>query len=96
MATIEYIGDNGPDGSVVFKSATASLGAFYGATPIVQPTAAAQSAVPTTALTTITDIVTTASVTGAVNSVIARVSALVTLVNQMRSDLVSLGLVKGS
>lgn len=95
MATIQYIGDNGPDGTVVFKSAT-SLGGFYGKTPIVQPADTSQSAVSTTALTTITDIVTTASLTGAFNSVVARVTALWVLANQTRLDLVNLGLIKGS
>lgn len=93
---VEYIGDSGPDGSVVFKSATLSYGAFYGATPIVQPADTSQSAVSTTALTTLTDIVTTASVTGAFNSVVSRVTALWVLANRMRTDLVSLGLLKGS
>lgn len=93
---IKYLDDGGPDGTVAFKSATLSLGAFYGATPVVQPTAAAQSAVPTTSLTTITDIVTTASVTGAVNMAITRVSELTTLTNRLRADLVTLGLIKGS
>lgn len=95
MATIEYIGDGGPDGTMIGKTSSHLIG-FYGATPVDQPAATAQSAVPTTALTTITDIVTTASVTGAFNSVVARVEALVVLTNKMRTDLVELGLLKGS
>jgi hypothetical protein len=74
MATIQYVGDNGADGTVVFKSATASTGAFYGATPVVQPTAAAQSAI-------------TAGAT---------LVAAVALLIEIRSALVTLGLIKGS
>lgn len=96
MATVEYLGSGNDDGVLLGRSTTDKIG-FYGlATPIVQPSATAQSAVATTALTTITDIVTTASLTGAFNSVVTRVTALITLVNQMRSDLVSLNLLKGS
>ena len=91
----KQLSDGHADGVKLGQSTTDLVG-FYGTTPCDQPAAAAQSAVPTTALTTITDIVTTASVTGAFNSVAARVGALCTLVNQMRTDLVELGLLKGS
>lgn len=50
MATIEYIGDNGPDGTVLrasvglkVASATSEKIAFYGTTPIVQRSGAAQA-----------------------------------------------------
>ena len=69
---------------------------FYGATPVAQPTATAQSAVPTTAITTLATTPTATDVAVAVNSLISRVSAGVTLVNQLRSELVTLGLIKGS
>lgn len=92
---VKELSDKGPDGTRLGQS-TADLVGFYGATPVDQPAATAQSAVATTALTTITDIVTTASVTGAFNSVVARVSAVVTLVNQLRTDLIEVGVIKGS
>jgi hypothetical protein len=92
---VKQLSDGHPDGVKLGQSVTDLVG-LYGVTPVVQPTAAAQSAVPTTALTTLTDIVTTASVTGAFNSVAARVGALCTLVNQMRSDLIAVGVIKGS
>lgn len=95
MATYEYIGMGMDDGMVVGRTTSDKVG-FWGGTPIVQPAHTSQSAVATTALTTITDIVTTASVVGAFSSVVARVTALITLVNQMRSDLVNTGLLKGS
>jgi hypothetical protein len=92
---IQYLGDSGPDGTVVGKTTSSLLG-FYGYTPVDQPAATAQSGVATAALTTITDVVTTASVTGAVNAVITRVEALTVLANANRAALVELGLMKGS
>lgn len=87
---------DGNDAGVMIGGSTSQLVGFYGTTPADQPASTAQSAVATTALTTITDIVTTASLTGAFNSVVTRVSALTTLVNSLRTDLVELGLIKGS
>jgi hypothetical protein len=95
MATIKQLSDGGPDGTQLGQSATDLVG-FYGFTPVDQPAATAQSAVATTALTTITDIVTTASLTGAFNSVVAAVEALRVLANANRAALVELGLIKGS
>jgi hypothetical protein len=92
---VDYVGNNNPDG-VSFGLTTSELISFYGKTPVAQLTHADQSAVATTALTTITDIVTTASLTGAFNSVVSRVSALIVLVNRMRADLVTIGILKGS
>jgi len=60
---------------------------FFGATPIVQPAATAQSAVTTTASTTTTPFGYTTS---------AQAEGIVTLLNRIRTDLVSLGIVKGS
>lgn len=95
MADIKELSDGGPDGTRLGQSTT-DLVAFWGKTPVDQPAATAQSALSTAALTTITDIVTTASVTGAFNAVVARVEAINTLVNQIRSDLVEVGVIKGS
>lgn len=82
-------------GSEIPGSSTGTLG-FYGTTPIVQPAATAQSAVATTAITTLATTPTATDIAVAVNSLITRVSALVTLANSNRSGLVSLGLIKGS
>lgn len=38
MATIDYIGDNGPDGMVIGKASTNLVG-FYGATPVARQAA---------------------------------------------------------
>lgn len=70
-------------GTKVGTSAAQKLG-FYNATPVVQPAGAGQAAVAGTADTTYgqgeTDII----------------NGLVTLVNQLRADLVTLGLIKGA
>jgi hypothetical protein len=50
MATIQYVGDSGPDGTVFGKAATAKI-SFYGATPIVQPAAIADATDAATAIT---------------------------------------------
>lgn len=80
----KYIGDNNPDGICIGLSATEDKVAFFAATPVVQPTGASQAAV--TALTT----------THTTTTIAAVVANLVTLVNKIRTDLVALGLIKGS
>jgi hypothetical protein len=109
MAEYNYVGDGSPDGTIVVKSTTEKLG-FYGTTPVTQPTSANQAAVSTAAITTVvtTAITTAAGIYGfttaaqglalatAINSLITQVAANVVLVNQMRSDLVTLGILKGS
>jgi len=67
--------------------------AFYGATPIVQPSASAQAAISGT----LTPLVSgTALVSGSdYNLAVTKVNSLTVLVNQLRADLVNLGLIKG-
>jgi len=107
--TTTIAGNTGyPDGYSVGTAATDKVG-FYGATPAVQPAATAQSAIATTAITTVVTTAATSTtpygfttstqadaIVAAVNSLISRVSADVTLTNQVRSDLVTLGIIKGS
>jgi len=94
-------------GDVALGNATTDLFGAYGVTPVDQPAAAAQSAVPTTAITTAISTLVTGTfgfvtsvqgdaVVAAVNSLIARVAANTTLLNQIRTDLVELGWEKGS
>ena len=87
---------DGNDAGTILGTSASDLVGFYGVTPCDQPASTAQSAVLTTALTTITDIVTTASLTGAFNSVVSRLSAVITLVNALQTDLVQTGIIKGS
>lgn len=83
----EQLSYNAPDGAQFGKAATEKLG-FYGATPVVQPTSASQAAVATTLS------VSTAGIFGFTTS--TQANAIVTLVNQLRADFVTLGLIKGS
>jgi len=83
---MSQVPNNQGDGTQVGASALDLVG-FYGATPVVQPTSANEAAVTTTAATT-------TSPWGFSTS--TQANAIVTLVNQLRADLVSLGLIKGA
>lgn len=67
---------------------TATIG-YYGATPVAQQSGAGQAAVATTAAASVS-----ATQWGFTTS--TQANAIITLVNQLRSDLVDLGLIKGS
>jgi hypothetical protein len=71
-------------GSKIGTAVTQKLG-FFNATPVVQPASAAQAAV-----------VTTGASTSAYGYTEAQANAIVTLVNRLRADLVTLGLIKGA
>ena len=86
MATYEQVTYGSPDGAQVGVSST-ELVAFFGATPVAKPSGASQAAVSTAAATT------GAAIYGFTS---AQANGLVALVNQLRSDLVTLGLIKGS
>lgn len=88
---------NSPDGYVVGQSATEKI-AFYGATPIAQPSGAAQAAVTDGSGGTAAATNGIAALTGTYNSTIIA-DAIATLAaqgNALRNALVSLGLIKGS
>jgi hypothetical protein len=108
MATLAGVTVTMTGGGSIGSTGTDTVG-FYGATPVVQPAAAAQSVVPTTAITTAVSTGATSTtpygfataaqgdaVVAAVNSLIARQAAVVTLLNRIRLDLVALGILKGS
>jgi hypothetical protein len=59
MATIDYVGDNGPDGVVIGKAAT-DLVSFHGATPCDQAAAVtlATGATAATIVTAFQDVLT--------------------------------------
>lgn len=98
MTQYTYVGDgNSGDGVVVQGTATAKL-SFYGATPVVQPTAAAQAAITdasggaaaaTNGVLTLTATYNSTIIANALATVIAQTNA-------MRTALVNLGLMKGS
>lgn len=93
----DVIGNNAPDGSTFGASTTEKI-SFYGVTTVVQPSSASQAAVATTTLTTASTTTSPAgyATTTQANDVATVAAACRTLVNQLRSDLVSLGLIKGS
>lgn len=106
--TVEQISINSPDGTTLGASTSEKI-SFYGVTPVAQLSATAQSAVATTAITTVVTTAATSTspygfataaqadaIVAAVNSLISRGSANTTLVNQIRADLVTVGLIKGS
>ena len=84
---VKQLSDGGADG-VSLGQSTPDLVGFYGTTPAVQPSGAAQDA----------GTVDTYSLTGTYNSaiIITSLTALLTEVNALRSALVTLGLIKGS
>lgn len=73
---------------------------YFGADVIAQPASASQAAVATTAITTAAVTTTTGAygfaTTTQLNNAMTILAACRTLVNQLRSDLVTLGLIKGS
>jgi len=85
-ANIVYPGGEHHAGVTVGQD-SAALISFYGATPLAQQSGANQAAVGTTAATT-------TSPWGFSTS--TQADAIVTLVNQLRSDLVDLGLIAGA
>ena len=85
------------DGHVMGQAATSKI-AFYGASPVVQPTAAAQAAITDSSGGTAAPTNGVAALTATYNSTIIA-NALATVIaqtNAMRSALVSVGLIKGS
>lgn len=82
----EYLDKAPSDGTVLGQSATALVG-FWGATPVDQPASADQAAVSTTAPTQTSPF-------GFMTS--AQPIAIITLLNEIRSALVQVGIIKGS
>lgn len=86
VVTVRQLSDGNPDGVSLGQSATDKI-SFYNATPIVQRSGAAQAAVAVTGSTTSTPYGYTTS---------AQADGIVTLLNEIRTTLVNLGLIKGS
>ncbi len=86
------------DGGLSVGAAATDLVAFYGSTPIAQPSGAAQAAVTDSSGGTAAATNGIAVLTGTYNSTLI-VNAIATLAaqsNALRNALVSLGLIKGS
>lgn len=84
MATYQPVTDGRPDGAQIGGSITEKI-AFYGSTPVAQLASTSQAAVTTTI--TATAVLTQVAVTA---------DAAVVLLNQIRGELVELGLIKGA
>lgn len=93
-ATTRQLSDQNSQGTVLGVSAS-DLIAFYGQAAVSQPTSSAQAAVTATSVAAAMS-----TPTGAVTvwgySTAAIANGIVTLVNELRADLVNLGLIKGS
>ena len=87
--TYQYIGNNLTADGVIVGQTTGTKVGFYGTTPVVQPTSSSQAAAASTAAVSI-------SATQWGFSTSTQANAVVTLVNRLRADLVTLGLIKGS
>ena len=83
MATYQYLDDGGSDGTIVGKDSSRPL-SFWGATP------AARSAFSASAVETTVAISTTTTKWGFSTS--TQANAIVSLVNEIRAALVTLGL----
>lgn len=83
----ENVTYNSPDGAMVAQSATEKLG-FWGATPVVQRSSAAQTAIGTTTATT------GGGVFGFTTS--TQFSAAIAQLEEIRAALVQYGFLKGS
>ena len=108
--TVRNLSDARPDGNS-FGQSTSDKISFYGVTPVAQQSSADQTALPTTALPTTalptTNITTTtggdADRAGAIDALRDRVNTIGvrqrkhdTLLKQIRTDLKTLGLIKGA
>lgn len=95
-------------GTKLGTTSTQKLG-FFGTTPSTQPTSANEATVSTATITSVvTTLATTTAPAGyttttqanaivtAINSLVTQVASITTLVNQLRNDLVTLGVIKGS
>lgn len=108
---IQNVGNNASGGSTL-GSGTSEVISFYGVTAVAQQSGSGQAAVSTSTLTTVSQsaavIVSALAQTYGFNQTQAndlialagetktRLSATITLVNQLRSDLKDLGLIAGS
>ncbi len=85
---VYQVGDGQPDGVNMGRSATVEKISFYDATPVIQPTSGDQAAVSTSTPIAGSNFFAFATT--------AQFTAIITLVNRLRLDLVNLGLINGS
>lgn len=80
----------------VLGSSPTALRGFFGATPVARPASTSQAAVPSTPISATAGASYTSTEQALINALKAQVNAQTVLINQMRADLVALGLIKGS
>ncbi len=81
---VRHLSDGNPDGTVLGQSAS-DLISFYNTIPVTQRSGSVQAAVPTTPPTN----------TSPYGFSQAQATAIITLLNEVRTTLVGLGLMKG-
>lgn len=94
---VRQISDGAADGNCLGQSATDKV-SFFGATPVVQPTAAAQAAITDGSGGAAAPTNGVAALTATYNSTLI-INALATIIaqtNAMRTALVNTGIMKGS
>ena len=84
----QYLDEGMPDGAILGVTITSKVG-FFGLTPVIQPLATNQAAIISYASVSIS-----ATQFGYTTS--TQATGIVNLLLQLRSDLVALGLIKGS
>lgn len=97
MAIGNHLSDRNPDGTALGFTAADKI-SFYGSTPIVQPTGAAQAAITDGSTGTAAATNGIAALTATYNSTLL-INAIATLAaqgNALRNALVSLGLISGA
>ncbi len=87
--TYKYLDDNNADGTILGQTATTKIGFFN--TVTTQPTATLQAVAISTAA-----ISSAATNGGWLYATSTQADGIVRLVNELRNDLVALGLIKGS
>ena len=87
MATYEAVTYNSADGAKIGTTSAELIG-FWGVSPTAQPTSASQAAVTTEVAQTIAG-----SNFGYTS---AQANGIITLLNRLRADLVTTGIIKGS
>lgn len=96
-AAAKVVGDGRSDGALIGQAATSLVG-FWGTTPVVQPSGAAQAAITDGSTGTANAATGVAALTGTYNSTLL-INAFATIVaqtNAIRSALVTAGIIKGA
>lgn len=92
--TVQYLDNGNPDGAVLGQTAS-ELVAFWGATPVAQPSGAAQ-AVVTFSVGWLVALTNTSGTTAYAFDTTAHAKSLFDLLVEIRSALVTVGLIKGA